>query len=246
MQTIITDELRQKVKELAEAWNDECAAFLAMHDDVSIAEIHRYPDNNVSVFYRFTLPTGQNLDWDPWDDWDGPSTAMDALAVWMGELEDKTVAERDAAIEERDLAVASLRYLFDWAEAQAEPMDLWPDEVQEARACLSRLEPDNDINTARVLALYSRVSPGVAEFVDGEIDILELLEKAHKPLWEAFETNTLSLELLDEQLLVLVSTTKEPEEALETLRCFYRKWWRPRAAHLPFIVVDVEYLREAP
>lgn len=80
--------LRQRVAELAYERNDTCASFLATHADVSLAEVFvgrrgvRNADGSNQT-YRFTLPTGDDLDWEPQDGWDGPSSAMDAMAVWL-------------------------------------------------------------------------------------------------------------------------------------------------------------------
>lgn len=64
-----------------------------------------------------------------------PAEAVDRIA----DLEN----ERDLTADSLADALSALRYLFDWAEERAKDDELWPDAVQEARACLERLESDD-------------------------------------------------------------------------------------------------------
>jgi hypothetical protein len=72
----------------ADEWNETAAAWLAQHPEVSLARIYRGLGTGL-VVYRFTLPTGVDLDWDPGDGWDGTSSAIDAIVEWLsGESDD--------------------------------------------------------------------------------------------------------------------------------------------------------------
>lgn len=81
-------DLRQRIAVRADEWGDGAARWLAEHPDVSVAEIHHgvIDSPHHYIVYRFTLPTGADLDWDPDDGWDGPSTAMEAVAGWVRQL----------------------------------------------------------------------------------------------------------------------------------------------------------------
>lgn len=78
-------DLRRTILRIADERNDTAARFMAEHAGVSMAEIHRGVIDSPThyIVYRFTLPTGEDIDWDPDDGWDGPSSAMDAMAGWV-------------------------------------------------------------------------------------------------------------------------------------------------------------------
>jgi len=129
----MASDVRDRVRQMAEEWNDTAAATLAMREDIPLVEINR---SNLRDYtsYRFTLPTGVELHWLPEDGWDGPSNAVDQVVAWALSLEQQLAearAETERAPAARWTAMSERETAF-WGFADDERLTHTdPDEVME-------------------------------------------------------------------------------------------------------------------
>lgn len=89
------DAFRKRVFDEAKAVDDEAAWRLARNEEVSIAEIHPHSLEGGDSFYRFTLPTGMDVEWSPKTGWRNMPDVIRHLADYLEVLSNQVFGRKD-------------------------------------------------------------------------------------------------------------------------------------------------------